>query len=283
MATFYKISILAMFAISMVVGQAPSNRRCWFCENANHLLDCLQRGREIQCKQQVDVCYMEFQSSKMFMGCKEDSSTQSCTVQVGQNPNQCHVPFRTTRSDVANRCTCCCDNKDYCNSAFDTPCIYIPDPPTCPPIAAPGNGTKTCSNPDSNLIPGTECWFECNSGFYAEGPTHSTCELSDNKDTATFKPKAPKCKPLCPPNAVLDVVFAIEITTSMSSVLKLKKIAGAVIRKFSIGSTDTKIGLVGFRGGSINPMVSQLKERKTQPDLISFLNALTFTSPGMCG
>nr|XP_018672220.1 uncharacterized protein LOC108950649 [Ciona intestinalis] len=67
----------------------------------------------------------------------------------------------------------------------------------------------------------------------------------------------------------------------MSSVLKLKKIAGAVIRKFSIGSTDTKIGLVGFRGGSINPMVSQLKERKTQPDLITFLNALTFTGPGV--
>nr|XP_002129708.3 uncharacterized protein LOC100179222 [Ciona intestinalis] len=214
------------------------------------------------------------------MGCKENSRTQSCTVQVGQNPTQCRVPFRTTASHTPNRCTCCCD-EDYCNQAFDNPCMEITELPECTPVPAPGNGTKSCTNPDDNLIPGTECWFECNSGFYAEGPTHTTCELNSARTGASFTNRGPRCIPLCPQNAVLDVVFAIEISTSASSVQTLKEITAAVIRKFSIGSTDTKIGVVGFRGNRVNPMVSNLKDRKTQPGLITFVNNLSFSPPGV--
>ncbi|XP_078494127.1 ci-META5 [Ciona intestinalis] len=83
MTTFLKISVFAIFAISMVAGQAGL-RRCWFCENARSFLDCLDRGRQITCKQIVDVCYGEFQSTTLTMGCKENSETRSCSVQVGQ-------------------------------------------------------------------------------------------------------------------------------------------------------------------------------------------------------
>uniref|UniRef100_F6ZGC5 Sushi domain-containing protein n=3 Tax=Ciona intestinalis TaxID=7719 RepID=F6ZGC5_CIOIN len=226
MTTFLKISVLAIFAISMVAGQGGL-RKCWFCENARNFLDCLDRGRQITCKQPIDVCYAEFQSTTLTMGCKENSRTQSCTVQVGQNPTQCRVPFRTTASHTPNRCTCCCD-EDYCNQAFDNPCMEITELPECTPVPAPGNGTKSCTNPDDNLIPGTECWFECNSGFYAEGPTHTTCELNSARTGASFTNRGPRCIPLCPQNAVLDVVFAIEISTSASSVQTLKEISAAV-------------------------------------------------------
>ncbi|XP_076814473.1 sushi, von Willebrand factor type A, EGF and pentraxin domain-containing protein 1-like [Clavelina lepadiformis] len=81
------------------------------------------------------------------------------------------------------------------DAAFNNPVPICIANPLCDLVGTPQNGSKSCSQENNTVIPGTVCTFQCDEGFLMQGENASTCKNAPNPLDAAFDNPVPVCMP----------------------------------------------------------------------------------------
>lgn len=149
--------------------------------------------------------------------------------------------------DMIGAATSTCVRNDDGTFAFDNP------PPTCVAITCEEqgpleNGKKECSG--GNLVE-SRCAFSCDEGYELHPPssTENVCALSADGSTYAWNIPMPCCALPCPPNALVDVVMAVEFSEQSALEWNMQRdFVSNFVSQFNIGADDALVSV--FRYGT---------------------------------
>merc|ERR1739838_483821 len=114
----------------------------------------------------------------------------------------------------------------------------------CPEQAPLLNGSSDCSlgNQVTSL-----CQFTCRDGFvnFPASRLENSCILREDGSYGWNAP-APCCALPCPPNAVIDLVIAVDVTGDRRSVKIVQDFAVQLFERFIVSNTDVEVGFTLF-------------------------------------
>ncbi|XP_076799377.1 sushi, von Willebrand factor type A, EGF and pentraxin domain-containing protein 1-like [Clavelina lepadiformis] len=126
-----------------------------------------------------------------------DNGRKNCTQSTPQVTPGTRCTFGCNEGYllIGSRRSTCREAENPLASAFDNRIPACTPNPMCPIIPAPQHGSKSCTQDDDFVEPGTVCTFSCELGYILEGSRRSTCRAAANPLNSAFNNDTPTCVP----------------------------------------------------------------------------------------